>query len=512
MIVLAFVSIGMCLATFYIYVKMKYRFADKIPTIEPMVPFLGHGLQFLWNNSYQTFAMLNRIYSNHKSFRLFKLQMGLIPVLCPMHPDLIHKVITDSSCLEKPYPYKFMGVNSGLLSAKYDTWKVHRKLLNPAFNTRIVGSFISIFNDCVDEMIENIEGKAAPGRALNILDFTTPCTMTMVLRTSVGSKLLKPDEIQKVTENMVTVVGSVGFRFFNGNLHPDIVYRFTRFYQREIQSRKICYDLIDKTITEKQQELTTAKDKQELNDNSGNSDHFVNDEKNKPQIFIEKLLMMSLPDGKPFSHKEICEHVYTLAAAGSETSATQAAHALLYLAMHPEIQMRAVQEIKELLPTAECKITPEVVGNMVYMERIIKEAQRLAPVIPTLARQAMTDLQLDAFAIPKGTYFILNLFVLHHMKEYWGEDAEMFNPDRFLPENSENRHAFAFLPFSDGNRGCIGKRYAMTSMKIIVAEVLRNFIITTDLKYEEIEFKFKLSLHLVGPHRTFVEPRKLYGP
>lgn len=251
----------------------------------------------------------------------------------------------------------------------------------------------------------------------------------------------------------------------------------------------------------------------------------------KPQIFIDQLLTIPLPDGKPFSHKEISDHIYTMIAAGNETSATQAAHTLMYLAMHPEIQEKAVKEIKELLPTPESKITSEVMKNMVYMERIIKESQRLAPVAAVYGRKTIADLQLDQFTIPKGNIFILNIFALHRRKEYWGEDAELFNPDRFLPENSKNRHPFAYLPFSGGNRGCIGEfnkvvelyrvstiiliflgnRYAMMSMKTIVSAILRNFKISTDLEYEKIEFKFKVSMHLSGPHRTFVEPRNLYG-
>lgn len=44
------------------------------------------------------------------------------------------------------------------------------------------------------------------------------------------------------------ILSNVGLRMFNANLHPDIVYRFTRFYRKEMESRKFCYAFTDKVM------------------------------------------------------------------------------------------------------------------------------------------------------------------------------------------------------------------------------------------------------------------------
>lgn len=58
--------------------------------------------------------------------------------------------------------------------------------------------------------------------------------------------------------------------------------------------------------------------------------------------------------------------------------------------------------------------------------------------------------------MPKGTSALIAPWAIHMNKDIY-PDPEKFDPDRFLPENSANRHPFAYIPFSAGSRNCIGK-------------------------------------------------------
>ena len=56
------------------------------------------------------------------------------------------------------------------------------------------------------------------------------------------------------------------------------------------------------------------------------------------------------------------------------------------------------------------------------------------------------------------------------------KDPLVFNPERFLQKTNEtSRHPFAFIPFSAGARNCIGQKFAMMEMKIILSLLLFNF-------------------------------------
>lgn len=66
---------------------------------------------------------------------------------------------------------------------------------------------------------------------------------------------------------------------------------------------------------------------------------------------------------------------------GSETTALQSAHAMLLLAMHPKIQDRVVEELREVFYNDEVPVDYESITKLTYLERVIKESLRLCPVV-----------------------------------------------------------------------------------------------------------------------------------
>lgn len=130
---------------------------------------------------------------------------------------------------------------------------------------------------------------------------------------------------------------------------------------------------------------------------------------------------------------------------------------ILFLALHPKVQERVVDEMRQVFFDKTVLINYENLGKLTYLDLVIKETHRLCPALPTIARETMGEIDLNGMKVPKGIDILINIWSLHRLEEHWGPDALQFNPDRFLPENSTSRHPYTYIPFSAGSRNCIGK-------------------------------------------------------
>ena len=67
---------------------------------------------------------------------------------------------------------------------------------------------------------------------------------------------------------------------------------------------------------------------------------------------------------------------------------------------------------------------------------------------------------------------MLPIYALHRNELLWN-DPDAFNPYRF--ENAKSIDRFAYLPFSNGPRVCIGAQFALQEAVIILATLLSRF-------------------------------------
>ncbi|KFB53238.1 AGAP002555-PA-like protein [Anopheles sinensis] len=508
---LLLLAVILCGVTISWYWAQVLRWADGIPRAVPSNRWLGNIADFFGKSPGEVFLVLDRHFRQHD--RLFTFRFGPQVAIGITHPELVQKVLTHPDCQAKPDVYKVVRLPNGLLAAKYDIWKMHRKTLNSTFNARILESFVPIFNDCSRRLIGRLDRYAQSGVRCNILEYISACTLEMISRTSLGGKVLERDGAQQFIHNLEIALKTIGVRIFNILLHVDFIYQFTELYRNEMKAIATCQQFTRKIIQDKREEIARLFDER-VGSNSpstsepaavGETPHY-----RKPQIFIDQLMKIPLtdPGARQFSDDEISDHIYTMIVAGNETSATQLAHTCLLLAMHPAVQAKAHAEVSELLCTADQEITTDLMKELRYIECVLKEAMRLMPVAPIVGRQNLAEVVLDGHRIPRGSIMLFNFYALHRRKDVWGPTADEFDPGRFLDEDAGRmRHPYAHLPFSGGPRGCIGYRYAMMSLKTLLALILKNYELTTSVRYEDIRYEYQISLNLAFPHAVQLRRR-----
>ncbi|KAM6327348.1 cytochrome P450 2J2-like isoform 2-T2 [Podargus strigoides] len=159
--------------------------------------------------------------------------------------------------------------------------------------------------------------------------------------------------------------------------------------------------------------------------------------------------------------------------AGTETTSTTIRWALLYMAIHPEIQARVQAEIDAVIGQAR-QPALEDRGNMPYTNAVIHEVQRKGSIIPfNVPRMTVKDTVLDGFYIPKGTIMLTNLTSVLYDKNEW-ETPNTFNPEHFLKDGQFQKREY-FMPFSIGKRACLGELLARSELFLFFTALLQKF-------------------------------------
>ena len=103
-----------------------------------------------------------------------------------------------------------------------------------------------------------------------------------------------------------------------------------------------------------------------------------------------------------------------------------------------------------------------------------------------ITRRCTTECQIGGINIPVGLVITVDVLSLHYDSSHFGPvDPNEFYPERFSNESKIN--PYAYMPFGIGPRMCIGKKFAMLQIKLILAKFLCNYDMCKSLNIPDIE-------------------------
>src|SRR6056297_137641 len=174
--------------------------------------------------------------------------------------------------------------------------------------------------------------------------------------------------------------------------------------------------------------------------------------------------------GRRMTTGEIRDNLLTFIVAGHETTALTLAWSLYLCAFDPDVQERARTEVQSALQGRAA--TADDLSRLPYTRQIIDEALRLYPPAAIVSRTALVQDTLCGTPIRPGDTVIVPIYALHRSHLLW-TDPDQFDPNRWA--NGAKPDRYAYLPFGDGPRICIGASFALQEAVIVLATLLGRF-------------------------------------
>jgi cytochrome P450 len=187
------------------------------------------------------------------------------------------------------------------------------------------------------------------------------------------------------------------------------------------------------------------------------------------------LMAMKDPEtGESMSDPQLRDEVMTIFLAGHETTANTLSWAVTLLGRFPQVERQLVAELSRVLQGRAP--TMNDLPALPYLACVIKESLRLYPPVWSLGRLVNEDEVVDGVRLPRGALVFLSPYVVHRLPEFWA-DPEAFDPERWLVDDPRRAHG-AYLPFSMGQRKCIGDAFALAEAQLVLATVLQRSHLT----------------------------------
>ncbi|KAJ2991428.1 hypothetical protein NUW58_g285 [Xylaria curta] len=199
----------------------------------------------------------------------------------------------------------------------------------------------------------------------------------------------------------------------------------------------------------------------------------------------------------------------TMYYAGADTTVNTISVFFLNMALFPEVQRKAQEEIDRVIGNTRLPLFSDR-ESLPYVNAVITESLRWHPVVPlSLPHTTDADDVVNGYHIPKGSSVIANVWWFTHDPEVYPNPSE-FNPSRFLGPNPAPDPANHV--FGHGRRICPGRYLANTSIWLTVARTLAVFNISKSLDENglEIEPTVKLTVGAitrVEPFKATIKPR-----
>jgi len=320
----------------------------------------------------------------------------------------------------------------GLMLLDFEEHHLHRRIMQQAFTSDRLSGYLEPMNETLAAGL----ARWSPGEDFHVYPALKQLTLDVATRTFMGARLdADADRLNAAFVDCVRA-GTAALRFKLPGLR----------WARGLAGRNVLEDFLSPQLPAKR---------------AGVADDL-----------FSALCHARGEGGEQFTDDDVVNHMIFLLMAAHDTSTITIMAMAYYLAKHPEWQERCRAESLMLGTQA---LRYDDLGTLVSLDLVMKEAMRLITPLPGVMRRTVRDTELMGYFVPRDTYVSVNLYGVHHLREYW-PDPDRFDPLRFADDRREDKvHRNAWMPFGNGVHKCIGLHFGGMEIKAALHQMLLRY-------------------------------------
>uniref|UniRef100_A0A0N4ZZY0 Cytochrome P450 n=1 Tax=Parastrongyloides trichosuri TaxID=131310 RepID=A0A0N4ZZY0_PARTI len=419
----------------------RIELGSKIPGPRGL-PLIGNVLEII-GGTQSLMIFLQREYNNGlkngNDFRSFWVgdKLFVLAITSNVGQNILESQVEFS----KGDTYDFLAdwLGYGLLISSDDVWRRKRKILTPTFSYNMLKKYFGVYNEESKILLTKLQPYAESGEEVNVFEYAKRAVLDIICVTAMGVKINAQDNHDHEYIKAIKNFHKLNLEFIMMPLYKikPIYYIFGSGFERD-STLKVLHSLAHQVIKRKTKEF--EKKKSNINDNT----------------FLSMLL--ELKGENNWTDKDIFEEVNTF--------------------LFTDIQQKVYEEIYDVFGDEEEDITAEDLTKLPYLDMFLRETLRRHAILPYFVRTLLHEVEVCGKLLPVGTNI---MFAPQHsnFNPKIFPDPYKFDPNRFLQENIAKVSQYDFIPFSAGPRNCIGQRFGMNQVKVMIIWTLKKYKLLT---------------------------------
>ncbi|KAI3757644.1 hypothetical protein L6452_05187 [Arctium lappa] len=408
--------------------------------------------------------------------KVFMYWLGTEPFLYIGDPEFLKKISSGvmGKSWGKPTVFKndrkpmFGG---GLVMAEGDDWVRHRHVITPAFSPTNLKAMSSMMVETTTSMLDRWTELINSGKQeIEVEGEIISTAGEIIAKTSFGMNFETGRTVFKKLRAMQVTL-------FKSNRYVGVPFSKYLCFGQNLEAKRLGKE-IDALL------LSIIEDRKKSMAENGSRGK---EQQNLLGVLLEGNHVEGDEKGRKLSTRELVDECKTFFFGGHETTALAITWSLLMLAVHPMWQHELREEIKQVI--GDGNIDATMLVGLKKMGWVMSEVLRLYPTAPNVQRQVRGDIRVDQDSvIPDGTNMWIDVVAMHHDRDFWGEDANEFKPERFKKDSLYGgcQHKMGYLPFGFGGRMCVGRNLSAMEYKIVLSLILTRFSFSLSPNYTHL--------------------------